>query len=361
MAEAAPEQTKELTPYDNARRWLMSEGFQKQVQMALPKHLTADRLTRIALTSIRKNPLLAECDVRSLCGAVIEAAQVGLEPDGILGGAYLVPYYNSSKKCYEAQLIIGYKGYIDLARRSGQVNSISARMVYKKDDFDYAYGANEFLTHKPSMDDDPGEPVCVYAVARLKDGDPAFEVLPMTKVNKTMTDALANKKNKAGSPWTKHFDEMARKTAVRRLAKYLPLSPEMQRAVTLDEYAEAGVPQDLGAPDDYIDITPEPTTSDRVADTLKAKAAEVNASEAGESPAQAEDPAEGATYPEPTPAEVLSGLLDSVKEFKHLVGILRMPRWRNSYASITNAKQKTYDKMVLARAKDFGKTLADLS
>lgn len=210
-----------------------------QIALALPRHLNADRLLRVAMTTIQRTPKLLDCTPKSLLGAVMECAQLGLEPDGILGHAYLIPF--KVKGVYQAQLMIGYKGLISLARRSGQVISISAQVVYERDKFEYQYGLEEKLNHIPAAGD-RGKPIYVYAVAKMRDGGHAFEVLTVNEVEKI------RKSSKAADdgPWVTHWEEMARKTAVRRLAKYLPLSVEFQRAATLDEYVEAGIIQDLG-------------------------------------------------------------------------------------------------------------------
>jgi len=208
-----------------------------QIEMALPKHMSTDRLIRVSMTALRRTPKLLECSTTSLLGAIISAAQLGLETDGALGHAYLVPY---KKEC---QLVIGYRGMIDLARRSGQILSISARVVYENDKFEYSYGLDEKLDHIPAMDG-RGSPIAAYAVARIVGGGYQIEVLSMEQLRKAQDASQAKYK---GCPWEAYWDEMARKTAVRRLFKYLPVSVEMQRAIGLDDMADAGVPQ-------YIDI-----------------------------------------------------------------------------------------------------------
>jgi recombination protein RecT len=204
-----------------------------QIQIALPAHMKTDRLIRVAMTEVHKNKDLLACDPYSVCGAVVQAAQLGLEPGGALGHCYLVPYKG------KAQLQLGYRGMIDLARRSGAILSISARVVYEKDFFEYEFGLNERLEHKPFEGEDPGAPVKFYAVAHIKDGGRQFEVMTFAQVEK-----VRKKSPGANSaPWREHFEEMAKKTVIRRLFKYLPVSIELQRAVGLDEMAEAGVDQ----------------------------------------------------------------------------------------------------------------------
>ncbi len=196
-----------------------------QIKNALPRHITPERMMRVALTAVSTTPKLLECSQVSVMGCIVQAAQLGLEPGSGLGHAYLVPF---GKTC---QLIIGYRGMVDLARRSGEIVSISARAVYAKDEFSYAYGLDETLHHVPSTDAERGPLTFVYAVAKLKGGGVQFEVLSRSDVDRI------RKMSRAGNsgPWVEHYDEMAKKSAVRRLFKMLPVSIELAKAVRLDE------------------------------------------------------------------------------------------------------------------------------
>lgn len=232
-----------------------------QMALALPKHMTSDRLARIALTEIRKVPTLAKCDQTSFLGAIMQCAQLGLEPGGALGHAYLLPFENRKKGITEVQFIVGYRGMIDLARRSGQIVSLTARTVHENDEFSYQYGLNEDLKHVPATGD-RGALLYVYAVAKLKDGGVQFEVMSRSDVDKVRAQS------KAGNygPWQTHYDEMAKKTVIRRLFKYLPVSIELATAVTMDEKAESGVDQDnssilTGEYSTVDDSTPEQLSS----------------------------------------------------------------------------------------------------
>lgn len=210
-----------------------------QMALALPKHMTSDRLARIALTEIRKVPTLAKCDQTSFLGAIMQCAQLGLEPGGALGHAYLLPFENRKKGITEVQFIVGYRGMIDLARRSGQIVSLTARTVHENDEFIYQYGLSEDLKHVPATGE-RGALQYVYAVAKLKDGGVQFEVMSRSDIDKVRAQS------KAGNygPWQTHYDEMAKKTVIRRLFKYLPVSIELATAVTMDEKADAGLGQD---------------------------------------------------------------------------------------------------------------------
>lgn len=194
-----------------------------EIEKALPSHMNADRMARIALTTIRTTPKLLECNVSSLLGAVMQAAQLGLEP-GLIGHCYIIPYGR------EAQFIIGYKGMIDLARRSGNIESIYAHCVYEADEFDYELGLHPKLHHKPATGR-RGEMKYVYAVAHFKDGGYQFEVMDKEEIEKRRSRSKAAK----NGPWVTDYEEMAKKTVIRHMWKYLPISIEIQQQAAQDE------------------------------------------------------------------------------------------------------------------------------
>lgn len=210
----------------------------------LPKHLSADRMLKIALGALRTTPKLMECTVESLFGAIVTCSQLGLEPNTPMGHAYLIPFGNRKANRTDVQLIIGYKGLVDLARRSGQIESISARIVHENDDFDVEYGTVDEIRHKPLIFGDRGDVIGVYAVGKLKDGGRQFEFMSVAEVNKIRDGSqgyqTAVRYNRTDNPWISHWEEMAKKSAIRRLCKYLPMSIEMASAVALDGAAEAG-------------------------------------------------------------------------------------------------------------------------
>ncbi len=232
------------------------------LQAVLPKHVSPDRMLKIALGAIRTTPKLMGCTVESLFGAVVQCAQLGLEPNTPMGHVYLIPFDKKKKQGNdwvvdktEVQIVIGYKGMLDLARRSGQIVSISAHEVCESDEFDYAYGLDERLHHKPAMDN-RGEIIAFYAVAKLKDGGHCFEVMSRSQVEairdnsqgfKAAVIAASRYKKEPDSPWHNQFGEMGRKTVTRRLFKWLPMSIEMATASALDGRAEVGEAQGLDA------------------------------------------------------------------------------------------------------------------
>lgn len=234
---------------------LTSPATLAQIKAALPKHMTAERMARVALTELRKTPKLAKCEPRTFIGSVIQISQLGLEPGGALGHAYLVPFENRKQNTVDVQIIIGYRGMIDLARRSGQIASIQAVIVRDGDTFDIEFGLQPHLRHVPAFDDDKAM-TFVYAVATFKDGGRQFEVMTRGQVEKV------RKQSRSGNdgPWVTHFEEMAKKTVIRRLFKYLPVSVELQQAVALDERGEAGLSQlidDMGAIEGTATEVPE--------------------------------------------------------------------------------------------------------
>lgn len=199
-----------------------------EVEKALPAGVGPDRLIRVTLTEVRRTPQLQECSAPSVLGALMQAAQLGLEP-GPLGVAYLVPFWNNKLKTRECQLIIGYRGIVDLARRGGA--NISAHAVHEADTFEVEYGLEDRLVHRPNLREDRGDVWAYYAVGRHADGGHNFEVLTRTEVE-AHAERFGN--NSSESPWTTDFDAMALKTAVRQLARWLPLSVDARDAIASD-------------------------------------------------------------------------------------------------------------------------------
>lgn len=208
----------------------MLKQFLPEIKKALPQHLNGDRMARIAMTAFRRNPKLAECDPRSVFAAVIQASQLGLEPD-TLGRAYLVPYKG------ECQFIPGWKGLVDLMNRSGQ-GTVWTGASFKGDDFEYGLGDSPFVKHKPAGESHPDELQHAYAVGRTKAGGwPIIEVWTRQRLVKHR-----DRYNKVGE---KHYSfrdwEMyCRKVVLLQVLKYMPCSPELAAAIGLNDAAEAG-------------------------------------------------------------------------------------------------------------------------
>ena len=203
----------------------MKDEFRK----VLPETIKPDRLIRIALTEMRMNPRLFDASKESLLGALMVSAQLGLEP-GALGYCYLVPYQNKKTGQLEIQFQLGYKGILELVRRSGQVENIEARVVYEKDKFDFEYGLTPKLVHKPALKE-RGKPVAVYAIARFKSGATAFDIMSVDEI-----EAIKKRsKSPEYGPWVTDWEAMAKKVIIKRLCKYLPLSVDVQRGLAVDE------------------------------------------------------------------------------------------------------------------------------
>lgn len=235
--------------------------MEKEIAKALPSVLTPERFTRITLSALSANPTLQQCTPQSFLGAMMTAAQLGLEPNTPLGQAYLIPYRNHGR--LECQFQLGYKGMLDLAYRSGEISVIQAHAVYENDDFEYTLGLEPTLKHKPAMRD-RGEPVAFYAVFRTKDGGFGFEVMSVDDVR-----IHARKYSKAfgNGPWQTNFEEMAKKTVLKRVLKYAPVRSDFARAVAQDETIKTEIGADMYEVTDateYMEVTDEPAETPQV-------------------------------------------------------------------------------------------------
>ena len=226
----------------------MIQQMSPQFAKALPAVMTPERFARIATTAITKNPQLAECTPASFFGALLSAAQLGLEPNTQLGQAYLIPYRNYKTNSLECQFQVGYRGLIELAHRSGELKSIEAHCVHENDEFVYELGLDPKLVHKPAMSN-RGKVTWVYAVYHLKNGGYGFEVMSTEDINKHRAQFSKAK----SSPWDTNWEAMAKKTVVKQALKYAPMSSEFVRA-SAEDNATLKV-NDFAA--DEIEITPE--------------------------------------------------------------------------------------------------------
>lgn len=233
-------------------------GMKGQLGAALPEIMTPERFVRLTLTAMSKNPKLYDCTQGSLIGAIFMAAQLGLEPNTPLGQAYLIPYWNNRYKCYECQFQVGYKGMITLAYRSGKVTDIWAADVRENDEFRYELGLNPILEHKPVLKD-RGDVIAYYAVWHTKDGGHGFAVMSREDILEHKN--RFSKADQAGfSPWSTNFDEMAKKTVLKKALKYAPMAAEFARAMASDGAVKSivdtkDIPDMLDQPDemDYAD------------------------------------------------------------------------------------------------------------
>lgn len=213
-----------------------------EIARVLPNQMNPDRMARIATTVIRQTPILARCTPESFLGALLTASQLGLEP-GPIGEAYLVPFRDKNGD-YQCQFIPGYRGLIRLARNSGQLRDIWAEVVFANDTFRYSLGLHRDLVHEPASGD-RGKPVAVYAAAQLVDGGTPFVVMTVDEVEAIRARSKAGK----NGPWVTDRNAMAKKTVVKQLMKWLPLSAEVAAAASLD----GSVRTDIGA---LTDVAP---------------------------------------------------------------------------------------------------------
>ena len=205
------------------------------IAAALPKHVSIDRIMRVAVTAIATNPDLQECTAASLFSAIVKSATLGLEPNGPLGEAYMVPFKNRKKGIIEVQFMPGYRGLIVLARRSGFVSLIYAEVIKENDDCKVTRGLNPDITHNIPLKS-RGKTIGYYAVYKTISGDFDFEVMMLDEI-----EAVRNRSKAAqNGPWVTDFDEMAKKTVIKRLTKRMPMSVELAGAIELDHEASMG-------------------------------------------------------------------------------------------------------------------------
>ncbi|MDR0360689.1 MAG: recombinase RecT, partial [bacterium] len=214
---------------------LNQNSYKVELARLLADEAMADRFIRVALTECRLTPNLMKCSQESFAGALMACATVKLEPARQLGHIYLVPYWNSRRHVHECQVILGYTGLIQLALRTAQVADIAAHVVYEHDTFEVEYGTEDRILHKPRRDGDRGRPTDYYAVAKMVNGGRHFEHMSRIEVEKHRDRyARTDSNGRITGPWRDNFDEMARKTCIRQMRPYLPLSADFILAADLD-------------------------------------------------------------------------------------------------------------------------------
>ena len=214
--------------------WL--ESAKDRLATVASSYVTPDQLIRLALLAASRQPQLLQCAPESILAALMNAAQLGIRPGGINGRGYLVPRKNNKTGKLECHFDPGWRGLLDIARRSGQIVSISAHVVRDGDRFEVFYGTDERIIHLPNLaSETEGDIVAAYACAKLKDGSVQIEVLTRADLGKVKKCSAAQT-----GPWLNWFDEMARKSAVRRLVKYLPVERDeaIDRALQLSADAQ---------------------------------------------------------------------------------------------------------------------------
>lgn len=246
----------------------------------LPKHCNPDRMVKLAITAASRNPLLLQCEPKSILLTMMNASELGLEPNSPLGKCYIIPYKNGKTGVYEAQFQVGYKGLIELALRGGEITNIESHIVYKGEQFECSFGLKPILEHKPNFSGErmDSDILCVYAIAHLKNGGSQYEIMSKKEIDSIRERSKA----KSYGPWITDYGQMTRKTVIKRLMNYLPLSTELERAIAFDNAAEIGESQinlldsDLENNDNVIDnntgeVIPPTSKSEQLANELNQK------------------------------------------------------------------------------------------
>ncbi len=207
--------------------FLNSPQVLSRLSSVADKAMKPEALVRAALVAANRTPLIAKCSQTSILRALLDAQELGIRPGGLGGVGYLVPRKNRKTGEYECNLDPGYRGLMEIARRSKLIDSFSAHVVRANDHYRVVYGIEEKIEHEPLLTGDAGEVVGAYAIARFKTGGYQAEFLTRAEIDKVRKGSAASN----AGPWVDWFDEMARKTAIRRLCKFLPIEPEVQEAL----------------------------------------------------------------------------------------------------------------------------------
>lgn len=227
------QQLQAATPIDNIKGYI--QGQWPKIAKVLPKHMSPERMMQLAISTINKNPKLADCSVESVLSCFMTASALGLEPNDVngLGQCYIIPYGR------KATFIPGYRGLYKLALNSGEIQSITVEVVYKGDEFEYTLGDDAHITHKPSMEADhkPENMICAYCITRFNNGGIQRTVMSKADIERRRKESQTGKRS--DSPWVKWYEEMAKKTVMRAASKTWPLQSEksqaFQEATSADE------------------------------------------------------------------------------------------------------------------------------
>lgn len=248
---ATAQKAQEQDTQNKKKMQALITSMKPQIEAALPSVLTGERFSRMILSAMSTTPQLAACTPQSFLGAMMQAAQLGVEPNTPLGQAYLIPFRN--KGVLECQFQLGYKGLIDLAYRSGAVKDIQAHEVHENDVFEYELGLTPILKHKPAMKN-RGEVIAYYAIYHTKDGGYGFEVMSKEDIQK-YAEGYSQSYKSTYSPWTNNFDEMAKKTVIKKCLKYAPLKTEFIRQLAADNTIKTELAEHMTEVNDVTEYT----------------------------------------------------------------------------------------------------------
>jgi len=222
------------------------EKYKHQIEVALPRHMTPERMIRVALSAVSSSPGLLECDPISVAACVVQSSILGLEPNSVLGESYLVPFWNGRLKRKQAQLVPGYQGLIKLARQSGDVSMIDAQIVYQNDEFEFHKGSEVWWKHKWARSGDRGEPEGVWAGYVLKDSSRNFEYWTLEQIEKhrdKFSKGAFDREGHLTGAWRDAPEWMWKKTVLRQIIKLMPKSIELASALSLEERSDSGLTQ----------------------------------------------------------------------------------------------------------------------
>lgn len=264
-------QMQEAQQKDTSLKGLI-KAMEPEIKKALPSVITPERFTRMVFTALSSTPKLQQCTPQSFLGAMMQAAQLGLEPNTPIGQAYLIPYKN--KGIQECQFQLGYKGLIDLAYRSGEIKDIQAHEVYENDAFEYEFGLEPKLKHIPATHD-RGEIIMYYAVFHMVNGGYGFEVMSKEDII-NHAKKTSQSYDSSYSPWAKYFDEMAKKTVIKKCLKYAPIKTDFVRALSSDETIKSTITEHMAdEPDETVTINVESSPVEDIPDNVDPETGEI--------------------------------------------------------------------------------------
>lgn len=264
-------QMQEIQQKDTSLKGLI-KTMEPEIKKALPSVITPERFTRMVFTALSSTPKLQQCTPQSFLGAMMQAAQLGLEPNTPIGQAYLIPYKN--KGIQECQFQLGYKGLIDLAYRSGEIKDIQAHEVYENDAFEYEFGLEPKLKHIPATHD-RGEIIMYYAVFHMVNGGYGFEVMSKEDII-NHAKKTSQSYDSSYSPWAKYFDEMAKKTVIKKCLKYAPIKTDFVRALSSDETIKSTITEHMAdEPDETVTINVESSPVEDIPDNVDPETGEI--------------------------------------------------------------------------------------
>lgn len=282
-------------------RALLGGAKRDELQKVAGAAMSAEALVKLFAIAASRTPKLMACTPLSVLDCMVKCAELKLMPS-TLGSVYLIPYENRKANTCECQLIVGYRGLVELARRSGHISTIQAEVVREGDEFEFEHGIHPKFRHKPCASDmSDGKITHAWAMATFKDGAHQLVVMTRAEVDRIRGMSRAGK----FGPWAEHYGEMAKKTALRRLCKYLPLTVDVEVAISNVDRAEVSLDfGEIGSGEQVGQEPEQPTTAPSVAAKVEALRAEaVKKTEAAKAPKQPDPIKDDLDFLDGTPFE----------------------------------------------------------